>query len=152
MNIEKNESQNNFDIRLYVAYWKTKVKKNWHSPSWWISKNERNFDFSFSIFIMMANVKKFLTFVFRYSSWWRISKFFWLSFFNIQHIVECHFFLLSLFDIHQDGKCQIFFFFFAFHFSIFEFEYRKAKIKLNYCCCASFSISIISVQIFKLTA
>ena len=56
----------------------------------------------------MANIKIFLTIVFQYSTYSRMS-----------------FFLLSLLDIHQDGECQNFFF--AFHFSIFEFEYRKAE-------------------------
>ena len=96
------------------------------------------FDFRFSIFIVMANIKNFLTTVFQYSTYNRMS----------------FFFLLSLFDIHQDGECQKFFFF-AFHFSIFEFEFRKAESENQtklYCCCASFSISIISAQIFKLTA
>ena len=84
----------------------------------------------------MANIKIFLTIVFQYSTYSRMS-----------------IFLLSLFDIHQDGECQKFFFLlFIFRYSSLNIEKRKAKIKLNYCCCASFSISIISVQIFKLTA
>ena len=64
---------------------------------------------------MMANVKIFLTFVFQYSTYSRMSKLF----------------LLWFFDIHHDGECQNFF---DFRFSIFQFEYRKTKIKLNYCC------------------
>ena len=83
----------------------------------------------------MANIKNFLTIVFQYSTYSRMS-----------------FFLLSLFDIHQDGECQNFVLLFIFRYSSLNIEKRKAKIKLNYCCCASFSISIISVQIFKLTA
>ena len=90
----------------------------------------------------MANIKNLLTFVFQYLTYSQMSIYF----------------LLSFFDIHQDGECQFYLFFFFF-FLLFVFRYsslniekRKAKIKLNYCCCASFSISIISVQIFKLTA
>ena len=63
----------------------------------------------------MANIKNLLTFVFQYLTYSQMSIYF----------------LLSFFDIHQDGECQFylffFFFFFAFRFSIFEFEYRKAK-------------------------
>ena len=77
------KSKKKIDIRLYVEYWKTIVKKFlifaitmniekriskifWHSPSWWISKKESQNFFRFSIFIMMANVN-FFFFAFRFS-------------------------------------------------------------------------------------
>ena len=94
------------------------------------------FDFRFSIFIVMSNIKKILTIVFQYSTYSRMSIFFTFAF------------------RYSSGwrMSKFFFLLFIFWYSSLNIEKRKAKIKLNYCCCASFSISIISVQIFKLTA
>ena len=95
MNIEKRNLKQ-IDIRLYVECQKRKSKKK--------------IDIRLYVEYRKTKVKRIFTFVFQYSTYSRMSKLFWLSFF----------------DIHHDGECQIFF---AFRFSIFEFEYRKAKNK-----------------------
>ena len=94
---------------------------------------QKFFDFRFSIFIVMANIIFFFTFVFQYSTYSRMTFFFDFRF--------------SIFIRMANVKIFFFFFFllFVFRYSSLNIENRKAKIKLNYCCCASFSISIISV-------